>query len=73
MFIGIYSDASLGDQLYLSGLVPPGSGFEEITLDKALPSGDNTVYVALTQVEEDENGQQVISGQVVHTIEFHVA
>ncbi len=73
MFIAIYSDPALTDQLYLSGLVPPGSGFEEITLDKALSSGDTTVYVALTQVEEDENGQQVISGQVVHTIEFHVA
>lgn len=72
MFITIYADAALTDQLYLSGLVPPGSGFEEITLDHALPSGDNTVYVALTQVDTDEEGQQVISGQVVHTIEFHV-
>lgn len=73
MFLTLYADAALTDQLYLSGLVPPGSGFEEITLDHALPSGDNTVYVALTQVDTDENGQQVISGQVVHTMEFHVA
>jgi len=72
MFIALYSDAALTDQLYLSGLVRPGSGFEELTLDKALPAGDNTVYVALSQVDTDENGQQVITGQVVHTIEFHV-
>ena len=72
MFIGLYSDVELTDQLYLSGLVRPGSGFEQLTLDKALPVGDTTVYVALSQVDTDENGQQVITGQVVHTIEFHV-
>lgn len=73
MFITIFADAGLTDQLYLSGLVPPGSGFESITLDHALPSGDHTVYVAVTQVDTDENGQQVIENQVMHTIDIHVA
>lgn len=72
MFIGLYADEDFSDQLYLSGLVPPGSGFEELTLDHALPAGDNTVYVVLNQVKTDENGQQAITGQVVHTMKFHV-
>lgn len=72
MFLTIFADEQLTDQVYLSGLVPPGSGFEEITLDRALDVGDHTVYVAVTQVDTDENGEQVIRNQVMHTILFHV-
>lgn len=73
MFLTIYADAELTDQIYLSGLVPPGSGFEEITLDHSLEQGDHTVYVVVTQVETDEEtGEQVMRNQVIHTIEFHV-
>lgn len=73
MFITIYADSGLTDQLFLSGLIPPGSGFEEITLDHALEPGDHRVYVAVTQVDTDEEtGEQVIGNQVMHTIEFHV-
>lgn len=73
MFLTIYADAELSDQIFLSGLVRPGSGFEEITLDHALEAGDHTVYVALTQVDTDgETGEQVIKNQVMHTMEFHV-
>ncbi len=74
MFLAIYADAGYTDQIFLSGLVAPGSGFEEITLDRALDPGDHTVYVAVTQVETDgETGEQVMKNQVMHTIEFHVA
>ena len=72
MFLTIYADAEMTDQVFLSGLVPPGSGFENITLDHALESGNHTVYVVVTQVADDENGQQVIKNQVVHTMDFHV-
>jgi len=72
MFITIYADGEMTDQLYLSGLVPPGSGFENISLDKALDKGDHRVYIAITQVKDDENGKQVIHNQVVHTMDFHV-
>ena len=74
MFLTIYADTELTDQIFLSGLVPPGSGFESITLDHALEPGDHTVYVALTQVDTDEEtGEQTIKNQAMHTIEFHVA
>lgn len=73
MFVTIYADAELTDQIFLSGLVPPGNGFENITLDHALDPGDHTVYVAITQVADDEEtGEQVIKNQVMHTMEFHV-
>lgn len=72
MFLIIYADAELTDELYMSGLVPPGSGFEDITLEHELPAGDHRVYVVLTQVEADENGEQLIKNQVSHTMDFHV-
>lgn len=72
MFLTLYADPDMTDQLFLSGLIPPGSGFDKITLDRALKKGDHTVYVALTQVTENEDGEQMIKNQVVHTIEFHV-
>lgn len=73
MFLTIYADSDMTDQIFLSGLVPPGSGFDHITLDHALEKGDHTVNVVVTQVTSDENGNQAIKNQVVHTIEFHVA
>lgn len=72
MFITIYADEAMTDQLFLSGLVPPGSGFEELTLDHALPQGMTRVYVAVTQVDTNDDGEQVIKNQVVHTIDFYV-
>jgi len=73
MFLTIFADAELTDQIFLSELVPPGSGFESIELEHALDPGDHTVYVAITQVANDEeSGEQVIKNQVMHTMDFHV-
>jgi uncharacterized protein (UPF0333 family) len=69
----IYANSDMTDELFLSQLVPPGSGFENLTLEHPLDAGDHTVYVALTQVETDETtGEQTIKGQVVYTMDFHV-
>ncbi len=72
MFLTIYSDMEMKDEIFLSGLVPPGGGFEEITLERKLNEGDHTVCVVVTQVDTDESGAQVIKNQVSHTMEFHV-
>ena len=73
MFLTIYADLEMTDQLFLSGLVPPGSGFEKLKLDHPLEKGDHTVYVAVTQVDRDEEGNETIVNQVVHTMDFHVS
>jgi uncharacterized protein YxeA len=73
MFLTIYSDLNLTDELFLSQLVPPGSGFENITLEHPLDAGDHTVYVVLTQVKtNEETGEEEVANQVIHTMEFHV-
>jgi hypothetical protein len=61
------------DELFLSKLVPPGSGFETITLEHPLETGDHVVYVVITQIDTDEEtGAQTVKNQVVHTMDFHV-
>lgn len=69
MFIAIYADAELTDQLFLSQLLRPGTVFEEIALDHPLDVGTHRVYVALTQVEED---LETIHAQVFVTMDFTV-
>jgi hypothetical protein len=73
MFLTIYSDLTMTDELYNSQLIPPGSGFENITLEHSLSTGDHVVYVAVTQVKTDEEtGEEMVCNQVVHTMDFHV-
>jgi len=69
MYIQIFSDAELTDQLFLSQLLRPGTVFENITLDHPLDAGTHRVYVALTQVEED---LETIHAQVFVTMDFTV-
>ncbi len=69
MYIQIFSDDAMKDQLFLSGLLRPGTAFETIALEKELARGDHMVYVAFTQVEED---LETIHGQVIVTMNFHV-
>lgn len=72
MFLAIYADEKLTDELFSSGLVAPGRGFDQIKLNRALEKGTHTVYVVLTQVETDEEGVQTIVGQASHTMKFSV-
>ncbi len=69
MFISIYSDEMLTDELFLSKLFKPGTGFENIRLNRALEKGNHTVYMVLTQVEDDHSA---IHNQVVVTMEMIV-
>ena len=73
MFLAIYADMDFTDELFLSQLVPPGSGFNTLKLNRPLELGDHEVYVAMTQVEiDEETGEEVISQQIFHTMDFHV-
>lgn len=69
IYIQVFADAELTDQLYLSGLIPPGKAVREINLDRRLEEGNHRIYVAYTQVEEDH---ATIRQQIVVTMDFHV-
>lgn len=70
MFIAIYGDSELTDELFVSGLLRPGQAFSTLALEKPLESGEHRVYVAFTQVEED---LETIHAQVLVTMDFTVA
>lgn len=73
LYFDLYADAALTDQIYLSGLLNPGTALEEITLDHALPEGTNTVYVSFNQVDVDEEGNQSLLSQTLVTVDFIVS
>lgn len=69
MYFQMFADAELTDQLYLSGLIPPGKALREIKLDHKLGKGTNRVYVAFSQVEDDH---ATMRQQVMVTMDFIV-
>ncbi len=68
MFIAIYADAELTDELYVSDMLRPGNAFNEIKLNRKLDEGDHRVYVAMTQMEDPET----MHAQTIYTMDFHV-
>lgn len=73
LYFDLYADAEMTDEIFLSGLLPPGTALEQIELSHALPVGTTTVYVVFNQVDTDEDGNQTIVNQTVVTVEFIVA
>lgn len=72
LYFDIYADADLTDQIFLSGLVPPGMALENITLLHPLPVGTTTAYVSFNQVEIDGEGNQSLLSQTLVTVDFIV-
>ncbi len=70
MFITIYADQALTDELFLSELLRPGTRFENITLSRKLDPGEHKAYVVYTQVQDEE---QPDSSQYIQTIHAQVA
>ena len=62
MFFAIYGDAAYTDELYVSGLLRPGTAVQELTLNHALNPGNNTVYIVYSLVDMVD-GEQTIIGQ----------
>lgn len=71
MFIAIYSDSTFEDELFLSELLRPGTGFEQITLNHPLEKGTHDVVAAFTLVKT-ENGEQSITQQQFIGLKFTV-
>ena len=70
MYIDVYEDKALSNEIFLSGLFRPGEAFREIKLNQKLDPGTHQVYVAFTQVNED---LETIHGQVLVTMDFIVS
>lgn len=73
MFFEIFADEELTDRLFISGLIPRGSGYNKLELERPLEKGDHTVYVRVSTVKTDENGKEKIAAQITHTMDFRVS
>lgn len=71
MYFQIFADDAYTDQLYLSGLIPPGKAVREMMLDHRLDAGKRTVNVVFTRVET-KDGKQTIRDQAIVTMEIDV-
>lgn len=61
MYLGIYADEGLKDELYLTQLIKPGDGIETFSTARDLEEGTHSCVLVFTQVEEDH---QTIHSQV---------
>lgn len=55
MYINIYKDPELTEQILLTGLLPPGSGITEFESEIPLEAGTYSTTLVLTQVEDDHS------------------
>lgn len=53
MYFDMYSDSTLSEQIYISGLVAPGSQLESFKSNKKFPKGNTDVVLVITTVEDD--------------------
>lgn len=53
MYFDIYADEDCTDQIYISGLLAPGSQLEGFKSKKTFPKGTQDVVLVVTTVEED--------------------
>lgn len=71
-FFTIATDGTMEDVVYTSGLLKPGQVLEKIKLDRPLESGNHTVFVAITLLDEVD-GEQIIDRQMIYNMDFHVS
>ena len=53
MFFNIYKDATLSEQIYLSGLVSPGNVIESFDSEIKLDPGEYSAIIMFTSVSDD--------------------
>lgn len=53
VYFDIYADDACTDEIYVSGLIAPGSQLEGFATNRAFPKGSQDVVLVVTQVEPD--------------------
>lgn len=53
MYLDMYADTSLEEQVYLSGLLEPGQGITSFKTSKTFPKGETDIVLVLTTVQDD--------------------
>lgn len=69
MYFDMYADSAFTDEIFLSGLVPPGKALNQFKATRKLDKGDHEVYMAFTTVEDDHTTAR---SQILVTMNLHV-
>lgn len=69
MYFDMYADSAFTDEIFLSGLVPPGKALNKFKTTRKLDKGDHKVYMAFTTVEDDHTTAR---SQILVTMTLHV-
>lgn len=69
MYFDMYADSAFTDEIYLSGLVPPGKALDKFKTNRKLEKGDHEVVMSFTTVEDDH---ATIHSQIMVTMTLHV-
>lgn len=73
MYIQLYGDLAMSDELFMSDLIMPGQAFQSITLNHALNPGVHDVICAFTWVKIEDNGDQSVHNQITVKLMFTVS
>lgn len=69
MYFDMYADSAMQDEIFLSGLVPPGKALEKFQTARKLDKGDHAVYMVFTTVDDDHT---TMRSQITVTMTLHV-
>lgn len=53
IYLDMYSDTSLREEVYLSGLLAPGQGIFNFTTNRAFPKGETDIVLVITTVQDN--------------------
>lgn len=68
MYYDMYSDSTLSEQIYLSGLVAPGQEITQFKTNRKFPKGETNVVLVFTTVADDHKtlvGQAMVEFRLV--------
>lgn len=64
MYLDMYSDTTLSEEIYLSGLLDAGQGITTFQTNKTFPKGETDIVLVFTTVREDR--QTIVAQTMVY-------
>ncbi len=71
IYVTVYNNQNADEMLYISGLIPPGSGIDHFKSDIKLDSGEYDALLVITQVEDDH--ETIRGGQLFLALHLNVS
>lgn len=69
IYLDMYSDTTLSEEIYLSGLLEPGQGIKTFQSSKEFPKGETDIVLVISTVQDD---RQTIVAQTMVALTLQV-